>query len=283
MEEVSFDSLPFLFSDGERSVILAYKQKAIEKEQELTCRRRDRIEQLRSIVRQKIANAEARKLLRCDKSTPPVRTEQRREELPACRERQTSLFREQHVPPYGLQYGKLQTISRESLSQHSDIKNRIAEQCQSSCVPYKVSQKLRQDVYMLVSAAAKGFLVRRLLCTEKVKEVVTTIKDASAVLKSIERSGDQQDRTLQSRVQAQLQVAKVKLHNVFFTVPVAQRMMYIAHSRQLRQQSGKDRRNKPGGTMRLSSATLKSLNRRSGLKDTIPRRQQPSYSRAGFK
>lgn len=46
------------FSDGERSVILAYKQKAIEKEQELTCRRRDRIEQLRSIVRQKIANAE---------------------------------------------------------------------------------------------------------------------------------------------------------------------------------------------------------------------------------
>lgn len=79
---------------------------------------------------------------------------------------------------------------------------------------------------MLVSAAAKGFLVRRLLCTEKVKEVVTTIKvltppceicailvrfvlivqvqDASAVLKSIERSGDQQDRTLQSRVQAQV-------------------------------------------------------------------------------
>ena len=31
-----------------------------------------------------------------------------------------------------------------------------------------------------------------------------THKDASAVLKSIERSGDQQDRILQSRVQAQV-------------------------------------------------------------------------------
>ena len=31
-----------------------------------------------------------------------------------------------------------------------------------------------------------------------------THKDASAVLKSIERSGDQQDRVLQSRVQAQV-------------------------------------------------------------------------------
>lgn len=49
----------------------------------------------------------------------------------------------------------------------------------------------------------------------------------------------------------QLQVAKVKLHNVFFTVPVAQRMMYIAHSRQLRQQSGKDRRNKVAHSERL--------------------------------
>ena len=43
----------------------------------------------------------------------------------------------------------------------------------------------------------------------------------------------------------QLQVAKMKLYNIFFTVPVVQRMMYIAHSRQLRQQGGKeDKRNK---------------------------------------
>lgn len=49
---------PAQFSDGERSVILAYKQKAIEKEQELICRRRDRVKQLRSLVQQKIANAE---------------------------------------------------------------------------------------------------------------------------------------------------------------------------------------------------------------------------------
>lgn len=37
----------------------------------------------------------------------------------------------------------------------------------------------------------------------------------------------------------------MKLYNIFFTVPVVQRMMYIAHSRQLRQQGGKeDKRNK---------------------------------------
>ena len=83
----------------------------------------------------------------------------------------TSAFREQHVPPYGLL-----TVSRESLSQRSDINIRIAEQCQSSCVPHVSQKKDCQNVYMVVSAVAKGFLVRRLLCTEKVKEIVTTIK-----------------------------------------------------------------------------------------------------------
>lgn len=36
--------------------------------------------------------------------------------------------------------------------------------------------KKEQNVYTLVSAMAKGFLVRLLLCSEKVKEVITTIK-----------------------------------------------------------------------------------------------------------
>ena len=80
MDEVSFDSLPFLvsgymrkimavamwritvylvkFSDSERSIILQYKQKAVQKEHELDCRRRERLEQLRSLVQQRLTNAE---------------------------------------------------------------------------------------------------------------------------------------------------------------------------------------------------------------------------------
>ena len=46
------------FSDCERSIIIQYKQKAIEKEYELACRRREKVEQLRTLVQQKIANAE---------------------------------------------------------------------------------------------------------------------------------------------------------------------------------------------------------------------------------
>ena len=36
--------------------------------------------------------------------------------------------------------------------------------------------KKEQNVYTLVSAVAKGFLVRHLLCSVKVKEIVRTIK-----------------------------------------------------------------------------------------------------------
>lgn len=267
MEEVSFDSLPFLFSDSEHSLILEYKQKAIKREQELERSRREKLEQLRGLVRLKITNAETRK---CNRETPPVRTtELIQAELHLYQGHKVSPTEEQHTRPPRLQtcrYGKhgLQTNTDRVLveTQNADTRNSIIEHSLVS----RVSQK-KQCVYVRVSAVAKGFLTRRLLSSEKVREVITTIKDIRAVLESIERSGDQQDSAFQSRVLVQLQVAKTKLYNIFFIIPMAQRMMYIAHSRQLRK-AGKTRHNKPS-TGQLSSATMKSLDRRkrSGLKD----------------
>ncbi|KAK3728526.1 hypothetical protein QZH41_011604 [Actinostola sp. cb2023] len=126
-----------------------------------------------------------------------------------------------------------------------------------------------RDKFSILSAYAKGFMTRHLLQTEKVQALIKTIKDTSEFLADISREGTtcHQDKSLQQRVQAQLVAAKSKLYDIFFTIPISERMAYVAHSRNAARER-EDRINAKSTapsnqrTRKLSAATMKAMQRR---------------------
>ncbi|XP_071107273.1 centriolar coiled-coil protein of 110 kDa-like isoform X2 [Haliotis cracherodii] len=122
-----------------------------------------------------------------------------------------------------------------------------------------------------ICAVAKGFLTRRLLQSEKVQELLVTIKDTRDFAFSfssetpIKRGNfSNQDRDLLERIIAQLQAALLDIHEIFFEIPMAERMSLIAHTRELRDEK---RTKASGGSVRasqrrISTATLKAMERK---------------------
>ncbi|XP_067672562.1 centriolar coiled-coil protein of 110 kDa-like [Haliotis asinina] len=122
-----------------------------------------------------------------------------------------------------------------------------------------------------ISAVAKGFLTRRLMQSEKVQELLVTIKDTRDFAFSfssetpIKRGNfSNQDRDLLERIIAQLQAALLDIHEIFFEIPVTERMSLIAHTREVK--DGK-RIKASGGSVRssqrrISAATLKAMERK---------------------
>ncbi|XP_048576302.1 uncharacterized protein LOC116616954 isoform X2 [Nematostella vectensis] len=118
--------------------------------------------------------------------------------------------------------------------------------------------------FAVLSAHAKGFLTRRLLQADKVQALVKTVKDTQAFLSDIAREGTQstQEKMLNDRVTAQLDAARGKLHDVFFKIPVTDRMAYIAHARSLAKERAIRQASKKSESRRLSAATMKAMQRR---------------------
>ncbi|CAC5424654.1 CCP110 [Mytilus coruscus] len=132
-----------------------------------------------------------------------------------------------------------------------------------------------QHCFDRVSACVKGYLTRRLLVTEKVQEVVKTISDTKCFARSFQaetpiKKGqvNNQDRDLLDRIIAQLQAALLDIHEIFFDIPVWERMQIIDHDRQLRgerrlRESGATTRSSVSSSQpRISSATLKAMERK---------------------
>ncbi|XP_052068672.1 uncharacterized protein LOC127707951 isoform X3 [Mytilus californianus] len=132
-----------------------------------------------------------------------------------------------------------------------------------------------QHCFDRVSACVKGYLTRRLLVTEKVQEVVKTISDTKCFARSFQaetpiKKGqvNNQDRDLLDRIIAQLQAALLDVHEIFFDIPVWERMQIIDHDRQLRgerrlRESGATTRSSVSSSQpRISSATLKAMERK---------------------
>lgn len=131
-----------------------------------------------------------------------------------------------------------------------------------------------------MSAYVKGYLTRRLLKTEKVQEIVRTIQDTKQFAYSFQTETpikrgvfSHQDRDLLDRIIAQLQAALLDIHEIFFEIPVQERMALIAHSRQLME----EKRLRDSNTMRasvstshprISSATLKAMERKRKANDS---------------
>ncbi|KAG7491189.1 hypothetical protein MATL_G00000280 [Megalops atlanticus] len=125
----------------------------------------------------------------------------------------------------------------------------------------------------LLAAAVRGYLTRRLLRTERVAQLLRTVKDSRQVLQSLQtqtpgrgKGGSRQDLLLQERVLLQLRSARYELHDIFFCCSAAERMQLIRWDRQLlRERELKRKENGLAhgqGRGALSAATKKSLERK---------------------
>ncbi|NWZ61526.1 CP110 protein, partial [Acrocephalus arundinaceus] len=127
-----------------------------------------------------------------------------------------------------------------------------------------------------ITAVAKGFLTRRLLQTEKLKNLRQTVKDTLDFIKSFQSeaplkrgSVSIQDACLHERVIAQLRAALYDIHDIFFTMEASERMNILRHDREVRKEKmlrQMDKVKSPRERVTLSTATQKSLDRKKYMK-----------------
>ncbi|ESP01393.1 hypothetical protein LOTGIDRAFT_157573 [Lottia gigantea] len=105
-------------------------------------------------------------------------------------------------------------------------------------LPPDINDIETQLKFFKVTALARGFLTRRLLKSEKVQELIKTIRDTREFAFSFQsetpiKSGSfsNQDRNLLERIIAQLQAALLDVHEIFFVLPVSDRMELIRQTR----------------------------------------------------
>ncbi|XP_023666423.2 uncharacterized protein [Paramormyrops kingsleyae] len=129
-----------------------------------------------------------------------------------------------------------------------------------------------QGALCRLSAIARGFLTRRLLKTEKVMHLRQTVQDTRDFIQSFQgeaplRKGalSTQDVTLQQRVRAQLRAALYDVHDIFFEMPLEDRLALLQMDRELRTERKireMEKARSPKDRLTLSTATQKSLDRR---------------------
>uniref|UniRef100_A0A1A7XX06 Centriolar coiled coil protein 110kDa n=1 Tax=Iconisemion striatum TaxID=60296 RepID=A0A1A7XX06_9TELE len=92
----------------------------------------------------------------------------------------------------------------------------------------------------LLAAAVKGFLTRRLLRTERVSQLVCTIRDTQQFLQAFRQqdasrgeSCSRQDVLLQKRVALQLRAAHYEVYDIFFSLSAREQMQLISWDREL--------------------------------------------------
>ncbi|RZC36049.1 hypothetical protein BDFB_003411 [Asbolus verrucosus] len=99
----------------------------------------------------------------------------------------------------------------------------------------------REWAASVIGAAAKGYLVRRLIRTERVQSLIETIKDA--LLCAIQLHGaeviEEADVELHRRLIQQVSAACYAFHDIFFSLSVKEQMGIIALDRQRRIEKAK--------------------------------------------
>nr|XP_029512348.1 uncharacterized protein LOC115126852 [Oncorhynchus nerka] len=102
----------------------------------------------------------------------------------------------------------------------------------------------------LVAAAVKGYLTRRLLHTERVGQLLCTIKDTQQFLQSFQPQSpgrdSRQDLVLQERVTLQLRSARYEVQDIF-CLSAGDRMQIISWDRQLARDRERKRKVTRGG------------------------------------
>ncbi|KAM9462729.1 uncharacterized protein ccp110 isoform 1-T1 [Clarias gariepinus] len=123
------------------------------------------------------------------------------------------------------------TTLRPQVSSHSEASE--------TCIRHQLKLE-QQKAACRLTAAARGFLTRRLLQTEKIKLLNKTIQDSIEVIRAFQAATHQrrafftmQDLQLQYRVRAQLHTAKCDVHEIFFVWPLSDRLALLQQDREL--------------------------------------------------
>ncbi|XP_070704760.1 centriolar coiled-coil protein of 110 kDa-like [Pempheris klunzingeri] len=130
----------------------------------------------------------------------------------------------------------------------------------------------QQRALCRIGAIIRGFLTRRLLKTEKVKHLRQTVVDTQEFIRSIQTEASQkrgtysaQDQSLQERVKAQLRAALYDIHEIFFEMPLGDRLALVQQERELRAERklrDMEKAKCPKERVVLSAATQRSLDRK---------------------
>uniref|UniRef100_UPI00398ECF6E centriolar coiled-coil protein of 110 kDa-like isoform X2 n=1 Tax=Pristiophorus japonicus TaxID=55135 RepID=UPI00398ECF6E len=144
-----------------------------------------------------------------------------------------------------------------------------------------------QQKFNKVTALAKGFLTRRLMKTDKLKQLQQTVKDTLEFINSFQTETplkrgavSSQDVSLQERVVAQLRAALYEIHDIFFELKPGDKMQILCHDREIRKEKQLRQMEKwksPKERGALSVATQKSLDRKKQIKAVemgIPSKQK---------
>lgn len=165
-----------------------------------------------------------------------------------------------------------------SAASRSEPSTRLQDSSLASSIHLDLLSETRQSLHPKwrrcfdrLTAMARGHLTRRLMKTQRVQSIIQTIRDTLECALRLHgephiRSGlvTPQDVELHQRLITQLTSACHELHDVFFNIPVAERMQLIGQLRSQRKTraalDGGGRQEAGGG--RISSATQKVLERR---------------------
>ncbi|XP_060571470.1 transcriptional regulator ATRX-like isoform X2 [Ruditapes philippinarum] len=159
--------------------------------------------------------------------------------------------------------------------QHSPLKQMSNPHQSRYTIPDAVFDPAMQPKFDKVSAAVKGYLTRRLLKTPKVQEIIQKLSDTRNFAFSFQaetpiKKGtfSREDRTLLERIVNQLQASLLDIHEIFFVIPVSERISIISAARLLEE----ERRMKESqryssesvfkSQPKLSQATLKAMERK---------------------
>ncbi|XP_072771775.1 uncharacterized protein [Nerophis lumbriciformis] len=128
----------------------------------------------------------------------------------------------------------------------------------------------QQRALCRIGAIARGFLIRRLLKTHKIKYLRQTIMDTKAFISSFQTEGppkkvSEQDLCLQERVRAQLRAALYDINEIFFEMPLKDRLALLQQDRELcveKKLRDMDKAKSHKEKVILSAATQRSLDRK---------------------
>ncbi|KAK9966015.1 hypothetical protein ABG768_005068 [Culter alburnus] len=216
-------------------------------------------------------------------SVGPIRPSQQRDEMGVEQQIQSlDTMRERLEREHAHQISELLAAQERQTQQLQRKLNEQSRKSMMSSTP-ELSRKTRhashtQDVCVeqmkplcRLTAAARGFLTRRLLQTEKITHLRKTVQDSRAFIRSFQTDSQQkrasvshQDLTLQQRVTAQLRAALHDVHQIFFVWPLRDRLRLLQQDREIRRERTLREMEKesPGNTRTLSSATQKTLDRK---------------------
>ncbi|XP_014861717.1 PREDICTED: centriolar coiled-coil protein of 110 kDa isoform X2 [Poecilia mexicana] len=135
-----------------------------------------------------------------------------------------------------------------------------------------------QKAFCQIGAMIRGFLTRRLLKTEKLKQLCQTVADTREFIQSFETEAAQkrgpytaQDLSLQERVRAQLRAALYDIHEIFFEIPLRDRLALLQQDRELRAERklrDLEKAKTPKDRVSLSAATQRSLDRKKKVSES---------------